>query len=87
VARSGDYLQLGPRATARLHEVLLDVASDGSGNATLNIWPALRESPVDGSAVVVNDARGRFHLTSNIREITIDEALQAGIKFSAEEEI
>jgi hypothetical protein len=35
VARSGDYLQLGAGATTRLHEILLDVDSDGSGNATL----------------------------------------------------
>jgi hypothetical protein len=87
VARSGDYLQLGAGATSRLHEVLLDANSDASGNATLNIWPALRESPVDSSAIVVSGARGRFHLTSNLREISIDEAMQAQIKFSAEEEI
>jgi hypothetical protein len=35
----------------------------------------------------VNGARGRFHLTSNLREISVDEAMQAQIKFSAEEEL
>ena len=36
---AGDYLQVGVEANARLYKVLEDVASDGSGNATVRIWP------------------------------------------------
>jgi hypothetical protein len=38
---AGDWIQLGPR----LYRNLDDVTSDGSGNATLNIWPQIRETP------------------------------------------
>jgi hypothetical protein len=63
--KAGDYIQLGSGATAQLHKVLEDVDTNGSGEATLNIYPALRSSPTDGSTVVVSDAKGVFRLTSN----------------------
>lgn len=61
----GDYIQLGSGVTARLHMVTNDVNSDVNGRAVLNIEPELRSSPVAGSEVVVNDAKGLFKLSSN----------------------
>ena len=63
--KAGDYIQLGSAATARLYKVLEDVAIDGSGGATLNIWPALRSSPSDDATVTVSNAKGVFRLASN----------------------
>ena len=63
--KAGDYIQLGSAATARLYKVLQDVAIDGSGGATLNIWPALRSSPADDATVTVSNAKGVFRLASN----------------------
>lgn len=60
---AGDYIQLGTGATARLHKVLLDVDSDGSGDASIEIFPALHSSPGDGAAIVVDGAQGVFALT------------------------
>lgn len=85
VARSGDYLQVGSGATSRMHMVLMDASSDGAGKATLAIWPPLRESPANSAAIVVNGAKCVASLTSSQRDMTIDEAMVAGIKFSAEE--
>jgi len=45
ILKAGDYLQIGQR----LHKVLQDVNSDVSGNATIDIFPRLRESAVDNS--------------------------------------
>jgi len=65
VLLAGDYIQLGTGAASRLHMVLVDVDADGSGNATIEIFPALRESPADNLAIVTEDCVGTFRLASN----------------------
>ncbi len=59
----GDYVQIGEGSTSRLHKVLEAVETDESGNATLQLWPRLRETPADGSDIVLYGARGQFRLT------------------------
>lgn len=83
--KAGDYIQLGSGASARLHKVLEDVNSDGSGEATLNIWPALRTSPADDATVTVSNAKGVFRLTSNENTWNISENSIYGITFGAVE--
>lgn len=65
ILKAGDYLQLGSGSGAWLHMVLADAASDGSGNATFDIWPRLRVSPADNAPIVVINAQGRWRLVSN----------------------
>lgn len=57
---AGDYLSLGSGASARLYKVLEQVDSDGSGEATVTIWPPLRSSPSDSDPVTVSNAQGVF---------------------------
>lgn len=59
----GDQLQIG----YRLHTVLERVDTDSGGFATISIWPRLRESPADGSPVILNNPRGLFRLADNKR--------------------
>ena len=64
---AGDMMQVGAfpisaPADAHLHMVLADVDADGTGRATLDIFPSLRESPTNGSAVVLVDPQGVFAL-------------------------
>lgn len=68
VLLTGDYVQVG----YRLHRVLDDVDADGSGNATLNIWPSLREVPADGAALGTDNCKGLFRLGSNQRQWSAD---------------
>lgn len=68
--KAGDFLQLGTGSSSRLHKVLQDVASDSSGNATISIWPNLRETPADNAAVVVTAAKGVFHRASPVTDWT-----------------
>ncbi len=77
----GDYLQVG----ARLHQNLDVVNSDGTGSATLNIWPRLRESPASGSAVTLHNAQGLFRLASNERGYSISVNRLYAIAFKVEE--
>ena len=61
ILRAGDYIQIGQR----LYKVLNDVNSNGSGQATLDIWPRLRESPSDNASIVTASCVGLFRLASN----------------------
>lgn len=61
----GDYIQLGTGESSKLHMLIEDANSDGSGNANLSIVPALRSSPSDSAPIVVNNPRGVFRLTNN----------------------
>jgi hypothetical protein len=63
----GDYLQIG----YRMHMVLQTVITDVNGNATINVWPSLREQPVDGQAVILKNCSGLFRLADNARQISI----------------
>jgi hypothetical protein len=57
----GDYLQVG----YRLHRVLDSVISDSSGKAVINIWPSLREPPIDSEPLILDSPLGLFRLANN----------------------
>ena len=82
---AGDYIQLGSGSTARLYKVLEDVDTNGSGEATLNLWPDLRSSPADGATVTVSGAKGIFRLATNDATWTINNAGFYSISFAAVE--
>lgn len=56
----GDQLQIG----YRLYRVLGQVNSDASGNATIPIFPNLRDQPADATSIVVTNCKGLFRLVS-----------------------
>lgn len=85
ILKAGDYIQLGTGSTSLLHKVLDDVNSDGSGNATLTLWPDLRSAPSDNAAIVVSSTKGVFRLTSGEQSWDINEATFYGITFGARE--
>jgi len=85
IMKAGDWLQLGTGASSRLHKVVQDANSDGSTNATLEIWPRLRESPADNAAIVISSPKGVFRLASNTREWSIERAGIYGLGFTCTE--
>lgn len=87
ILKAGDWIQLGSGSTTTLHKVLDDVNSDGSGNATLEIFPSLRSSPSDDDAITVSSPKGIWRLASNQMEYSIDEASVYGITFACVEAI
>lgn len=48
-----------------------DVDSGDQGNATINLWPSIREAPNDGDAITLNNPTGLFRLKSNKRSWTV----------------
>ena len=83
--KAGDYIQLGSGSSSRLYKVLTDTNTNGSGQATLDIWPALRNSPSDNDPVVVSNTKGLFRLSSNIQQWEINDISSYGISFDCVE--
>lgn len=54
----GDFIQIG----YRLYKVTDTVNADGSGGATLPVWPPLRDLPADGTAITTRGCKGLFRL-------------------------
>jgi hypothetical protein len=57
----GDYFNVGPR----LYVVCEQVNSDSNGNATISIWPSLRESPATGAPLVLSNPGVLMRLANN----------------------
>lgn len=60
ILRAGDRIQVGDG----LHEIVRDTNSDAAGQATLDIWPRIRTSPGDQSAIITYAPKGLFQLAS-----------------------
>lgn len=60
ILKAGDKIQLGNY----LHQVLRDANSDGTGSATLDVFPRLREQYTDGISIITANAKGRFQLAN-----------------------
>jgi hypothetical protein len=85
--KAGDYIQLGSNGSSRLHKVLADANSDGSGNVTVDIWPHIRTAPADNATVTVSSAKGLFRLSSNEQAWSVNEASIYGMTFGAMEAV
>lgn len=82
--RRGDYIQIGTGSESRLHMVLEDVSTSGSGEATFDIWPDLQTGYADNSTVTVSDPKGVFRMMNNEHEIIQDASnTRKGLRFSA----
>lgn len=82
---AGDRFQIG----TGYHQVTRNVNSDASGNATLDIFPALRTAPVDNLILTTSAAKGVFALANPIQmlsEITL-RGIYSGISFEIVEAV
>lgn len=84
---AGDYLQIGTSGGSTLHKVVQSVNTDGSGDATATIWPALRRTVSDGTPINLFSAKGVFRLAENSAEYDIGLASSYGLAFSCEEHV
>lgn len=81
----GDYIQIGTGSSATLHKVLSNVNTNASGQAVLDIWPAIRGTR--SGSIVVNNTVGLFRLQSNSSSWSINDASVYGISFDCVEAI
>lgn len=63
--KKGDYVQFGSGATSKLHMIVDDIETDGSGNATLQIEPSLKTALSDDDVVTYSDTKMVARMDSN----------------------
>lgn len=80
--KQGDWLQFGTGSSTRLHKVLVDFTADGSGAASVEIYPRLRAALSDNAPLTVTSAKGLWRLATNRRDWTIGLAQKYGLRFS-----
>lgn len=85
--KAGDYLQIGTGSTRQLFKVLADVDTNGTGRATIDVWPDVRSTISSTSAITFEDTKGLFRLASNESAFSINEASTYGISFGAMEAV
>jgi hypothetical protein len=85
ILKANDYVQLGTGLTARLYRQLVDVNSDGSGNATLTLWPRITASntPADNAPLTLSNTIGLFRIADDGVPFAVSTALQSDYKFKA----
>lgn len=82
---AGDFIQLGTGVQQRIYKVLTNANSDGSGNATFDIFPILREGVSNNQPITLLNTQGTFRLTADDRKWDMDAAHIYGIDFACEE--
>ena len=66
IFKAGDYLKLA--GNDKVYMITADVSSDGAGNATISIEPALVSSPADNAVVTYTSVPFTVALASGIQE-------------------
>ena len=77
----GDYIQLGSSSTSTLHKVLTQTNGDSGGNATLDLFPAIRVAPADNAVITVASCAGKFRLSTNLTQWEINNISSYGMNF------
>jgi hypothetical protein len=85
ILKAGDWIQLGTGSASRLHKVLQDVNSDGTGTATLTIFPNLRSIPADNLSIITQNPKGQWRLSTNDIEYNIQTGQFYGITLACME--
>jgi hypothetical protein len=83
--KAGDYLQVNQGEDRQLFKVLTDTDTNGSGEATVDVWPDVRKTILNNAAVTVENTKGIFRLSTNEQAFSINEASFYGITFGAME--
>lgn len=67
ILKAGDQISFSNGTYNELKRVTADVSSDGSGNATISIFPEIHGSPADGAAIETSSPVGTFMLAESPR--------------------
>ncbi len=82
----GDIIQVGPASRPHWHRVLEDVDTDASGNATIEVWPLIRERTIDGDLVSTSSPLCIFRVTDVINT-QIERPVLHTVDFQCREDI
>lgn len=83
ILKAGDMIEIEDY----MYMILNDANSDGSGNATFDIWPNLRSSPANNAAITVNNPSTTMRLASNEMAWDTNQLQHYGISMVFVEEL
>jgi hypothetical protein len=86
ILKAGDWIHFWEDKTV-LHMVLKDANSDGSGNATLELFPRVRIAPADNAAIQTINTQGTFRLDDDSFAWTVEPGPIYTLRFRAVEDI
>jgi len=66
ILKAGDWIQIGTGSTRQLCMVLVDADSDGSGQATLELFPRVRTAFASGTTITASNPAGVWRLGSEM---------------------
>lgn len=66
IMKAGDWVQIGATTASKLCMVMADANSDGSGNATLTLWPRVRTAFADNTPLTVSSPKGIWRLSAPV---------------------
>lgn len=84
--RAGDIIQIGPASRPHWHKVLEDVDTDASGEASIDIWPRVREGVVDNDLVSYSSPLCLFRLVNKV-DLDLTDPVRHSIDFDCREAI
>lgn len=87
ILKAMDWVQIGTSSNRQLCMVMEDVDSDGSGDATINIWPGVRTAFADNTDLVVTNPKGIWRLASSTGWDIGPDLLTRGLTVTAVEDI
>lgn len=64
--KTGDFFQHGEGSDTHLYMVTADGTADGSGDLSMEIWPRLRNEPIDGDTLVTSSPKGLFRMANPV---------------------
>lgn len=79
----GDFIQIGSYA----YMILADVNSNGSGQATVDIFPNLRANVSDNASIITSSPKSLFRLDSNLQDWTVRKDKLFNLNFTAIEKL
>jgi len=83
--KKGDYVQFNSGATSKMHMIIADVASNGSGEATLTIEPPLSAALGNNATVTYVSPKCVMRMTNNEMTWSANHISLYGVSFSCEE--
>lgn len=84
ILNAGDYVKFGAN---KIYQVTADATTDGSGNATINIFPGLLETSNSGETVVTNAIPFNVRYLSDLTELSVGIRMLGNIDIDVKEVI
>jgi hypothetical protein len=85
ILRAGDWIQIGTGATRQLCMVLESANSNGSGHATVNLFPRIRTAFANNTAITTASPTGVWRMVDDGQFLQDTDGLTRGMNINAVE--